>query len=128
MYVITGCVAMDGINLDNVLPDSRLRDHERSEKVINGHRCIPVFCANCHAPCGYVLKSTEFAFVMCDPCTERLGTVAGVMAMPMELYWAKLAEAQLEERGRLLSPEELYDAVNDSLDPLSKLAKDMAKL
>lgn len=119
---------MTAIDLTNILPDSRLRDHERGEKVINGYRCIPVFCAVCHAPCGYVLKSTEFAYVTCDPCTERYGTTAGLMATPMEVYWAKLGEAQLEERGRFLSPLELLEAVSDTLDPLSRIAKDRPKL
>lgn len=113
-----------------VLPDSRLRD--RMKGVVRGFfrgvgfiNWVPVFCANCGKPKGYVPEDNmDFAFWLCDPCSDKWGGKLGVVLMPDEIFWQKVKFEQLEKYGRLLSPEELLTAAEETTSPLSKLLRD----
>lgn len=47
-----------------------------------------------------------FLFYLCPACAETHGRVAGTMLMPDEVFFKKLAAAQIEEAGHALTPEE----------------------
>lgn len=117
-------------NVD-VLPDSRLATPftPKGGQWRDGAWWVPIFCANCGADGGLVpQENMTFAFYLCNPCFETYGTIAGTYAMPDEVFWAKLQEAQLERHGRLLSNTELVAALADESDPVSRLAKDRLAL
>jgi hypothetical protein len=81
---------------------------------------LPVFCANCGADGGLVPEENmTFIFYLCNSCAETHGQIAGTMLMPDEVFFARVAEAQLEECGRYLTPEE-WERL-DTSHPLVKL-------
>jgi hypothetical protein len=92
---------------------------------VDGQPYIPFFCANCGCDGGWVHESSkDFAFYLCSPCFSKHGAVAGTMAIPDEVFWARVKAAQLEEFGRELLPHEVVEALKDSDNILSKLARD----
>lgn len=87
---------------------------------------VPVFCANCGAEGGRVPEENmTFCFYLCTPCAETHGQIAGTMLMPDEVFFQKVAEAQLETHGRFLTEAEW--AVLDATHPLMKLVRDHPK-
>lgn len=114
-----------------ILPDSRLRD--RLKGVVRGFlpiigtqvNWIPVFCASCAKPFGYVPEENiNFAFWLCNDCSEKYGDQAGLCKMPDEVFWQKVQEEQLEKHGRLLTPIELQAASESSCTSLGKLLRE----
>lgn len=113
----------------DVLPDSRLKD--RVKGVVRGLfkgvgfiNWIPVYCANCGRPHGYVPEeSCDFACWLCTACSETWGAQFGLALMPDEVFWLKVKQEQLERYGRLLTPQELQAEAAGS-SPLSKLLRD----
>lgn len=111
-----------------LLPDSRLR----SPKNVREHRGMmwqPLFCASCSTDKGggWVPEPPEnctFAFYLCDPCYEKYGQVAGTMVEPDVAFWERVKQAQVEEFGRVLTPQETAEALKDENHILAKLAKD----
>jgi hypothetical protein len=103
----------------DILPDSRPRD-TRGVVYRLGVAWIPIYCANCGKPGGKVPQDSGHAFYLCDsPCGEQWGRVAGTMAVPDEVFFARVAA----EMGR--APE-----LGDLADPdsvLTKLARERAK-
>lgn len=102
-----------------ILPDSRPREAKGIVYRL-GVAWIPIFCANCGKPGGSVPEDSGHAFYLCDsPCAEKWGQLAGTMAVPDEVFWARVTE----EMGRAPQLADLADA--DSV--LNTLARERAK-
>jgi hypothetical protein len=116
----------------DLLPDSRLKDNKGALRLPFANRMpmnwVPIFCANCGAPGGWVPEdTTTFAFYLCNPCAEKWSPLAGTMAVPDEVFWQKVRDAEMEQYGRVLSTPEVIEALNDPESVLSKLAKERPK-
>lgn len=91
--------------------------------------CIPIFCANCGDGGPFIPEATmDFAFYLCDDCYKTWGAIAGTFAVPDEVFWARIRDAQIEKYGRILDPNELAEAIKESDNPLAKLARDRYQL
>jgi hypothetical protein len=111
----------------NILPDSRTKV-AKGRVCIKGTTFVPIFCANCGAPGGGVPEEhMTFAMYLCTPCCEKWGHVAGLMAVPEEIFWEKVKQAQIEKYGRALTPEEITRELDDESSMLSKLAREAPK-
>src|SRR5438105_4877335 len=76
---------------------------------------VPIFCANCGFDSGMLVpEDSGFAFYLCDErgknCADRWEPLANTCLVPDEIFWQKVKEAQLEEYGRELTPEEIIEA------------------
>lgn len=115
------------MKLDNILPDSRLRD-SRKIVFVNGVPHVPIFCANCGADGGGVPEEhMTFAFYLCTPCTETYGHIAGTMAVPEEVFWERVKQEQLEKHGRFLTSDEVFRDLDEGTSALAKLAREAPK-
>lgn len=109
-----------------VLPDSRLRS---SKGAISGPGgwWVPVFCAICGKPYGYVPEENcSFACWLCDDCSEIHGAVFSGMLMPDEVFWERVRLEQLDKYRRLLTPGEIQAIADEGEQPLAKLLKEGA--
>jgi hypothetical protein len=108
-----------------ILPDSRLKS-PKSRKMHMGISWVPVFCANCGAPGGYVPEENcNFAFYLCDDrCAPMWAELAGTMVEPDAVFWEKVRQAQIEKFGRVLDVPQIVEALKDPQHPLTKLCKD----
>lgn len=117
--------------MTDILPDSRLKPRAKGAKGTKWHMgmwWVPVFCANCGTPFGYVPEENcDFACWLCNECSEKHGAVAGTMMMPDEVFWQKVEEAQLEHWGRTLGQEELLKLLEENDHPLAKLMREKVK-
>lgn len=118
---------------DNVLPDSRTKERSKGRVGAKpgpmGLMWVPVYCANCGVPYGYVPEENcTFACWLCNECSETHGTIAGTMMMPDEVMWQKITEEQLDKYGRILGQEELYKILDENNSPLAKLYKEKIKV
>lgn len=104
-----------------LLPDSRAKV-VRGIEFRGGVAWVPIFCANCGKSGGLVPEENmTFAFYLCDPCGATWGHLAGTLAMPDEVFWAKVKQEQIEQYGRELSPNELVQVVEADASPLATL-------
>ena len=125
----------DGVAIDQsmVLPDSRMKSPVGSKRLImpkfGAVNNIPLYCASCHCDSGWVVpeENCTFACYLCDRCAETFGNIAGTMLMPDEVFWAKVAEEQLNQVGRLMTIEELALAETSTCNPLSTLLREGVK-
>lgn len=111
------------------MPDSRAKDAKGVKRgVVSGWGAVnfvPIFCANCGKPNGYVPEETcTFACWLCDPCAEKWGPQFNSLMTPDVAFWAKVEEVLLEQFGRILSPQEIAMLAEASNDPLSKLIRE----
>jgi hypothetical protein len=114
-----------------VLPDSRARIicTPKRSLCIAGAWWEPVFCANCGVQGPRVPEENmTFAFWLCTSCYETWGEIAGTMAMPDEVFFQTLRDAQRERYGRLLTPEEAQAELANPDSLLSTLARSRAAL
>jgi hypothetical protein len=115
---------------DELLPDSRLADKKnvvrlKQHKFFANQNWEPIFCANCGKPGGWVGEEfCTFACWLCDPCADKWGPMAGTLLMPDEVFWAKVAEEQLERYERLLTTMELQQVASETWGALPKLLKE----
>jgi hypothetical protein len=116
--------------IPDILPDSRLRavvTHKPA--VMEGSlEWVPAFCANCGKKEGRVILNDASVFVLCNLCHETHGQIAGQMAMPEEVYYATVVEAQQEKYGRTLTAFEQAVQLSEPDSFLSKLARARAAL
>jgi hypothetical protein len=114
--------------MPDLLPDSRMRDRAKGRKGARWHMgmwWVPVYCANCGTPYGYVPEQNcDFACWLCNKCQETHGQIANTMQMPDEVFWKKVEEAQLEHYAQILGPEELLRLLEEGDSPLAKLMKE----
>jgi hypothetical protein len=117
--------------IELIPPDSRLAN--RLKGVIRGPfpllgtriNWIPIFCANCGKPHGYVPEENmDFVCWLCDPCAVKVGHELIGALIPDEIFWQKARFEQLEKYGRLLTQEELQPILDSSCTALSKLLRD----
>lgn len=88
-----------------------------------GGTLIPTYCANCGKKWGMVPeKHITFAFVLCQACADKHGNIAHTYQEPDNVFWERVANAQIEEHGKYLSPDELMKELDDPSTVLSKLA------
>ena len=55
-------------------------------------------------------------------CADKHGNIAHTYKEPDEVFWKRVAEAQLEEFGKFLDPVELAKELDDRTTVLAKLA------
>jgi hypothetical protein len=67
-------------------------------------------------------KHMTFAFCLCDPCAEKQGPIAHTYKEPDSVFWERVANAQLEEYGGVLSAPALAKVLEDPGSVLSRLA------
>lgn len=104
----------------DVLPECRLT-HPIGAQLRGGVYWVPVFCAACHKPGGYVPEGVTFAFYLHDECAEKYGQLAGHMMMPDEAFYEKVRQEQLESHGRYLNHNELLQVSVENNTPLATL-------
>jgi hypothetical protein len=81
---------------ENVLPQCMTRAPIGS-KLHRGLNWVPIYCGNCGMSGGFVPEENcNFAFWLCDKCFETHGNIAGTMATPDDVFWAKVAEDSQE--------------------------------
>lgn len=91
---------------------------------------VPIFCANCGADGGMVPDpddvgiSGDFAFYLCQPCSEKWSPLTSTYLCPDEVFWDKVKKAQLEKYGRELTGPEVANELKDGDSMLSKLARE----
>ena len=110
-----------------VLPDSRLSTEKGR---VSGHHpffgkidWVPVFCANCGTPWGYVpAQNMDFVCYLCNDCSSHWGTQFGFALMPDEVYWNKVHQEMIEQYGRVLTERET--AALTDVNPLSTLLRE----
>jgi len=111
----------------NVLPDSRARV-TRGVTTVRGANYVPIYCANCGAPGGGVsAEHMTFAFYLCNPCHEKWGPIAGTYAVPDEVFWEKVKQAQLETYGHILDADELAREADKPESVIAKLIREAPK-
>lgn len=115
----------------HVLPNSLLGT-PKGAVFSEGLEYVPVFCANCGCASGYaVTKETiKHAFYLCEArdgqsdCASKWQHLAGQLAVPDEVFFERVKQAQLEREGRELTALECLQALENPDHYLSKLAKD----
>lgn len=123
--------------MSETLPESRLARNPTLGSVVMDWpvpgggtarlEAVPVYCANCGAPRGYVPKdTTAWAFYLCDDCYRTHGAVAGAMAMPDEAFWAAVHDEMARRFGKVLTDAELAVAAEagELGKPLELLARE----
>src|SRR5579862_9363720 len=107
-----------------LLPDSRTKVQKKIVR-IGLMNWVPIFCANCGADGGMVPEENcNFAFYLCEPCSEKWTPLVGTFMVPDEVFWEKVREEQIEKFGRLLEAHELVEILKDENNSLTKLCKD----
>lgn len=110
--------------MSDVLPDSRARE-ARGVVTFGSVAWVPIYCANCGADGGLVPEEgCTFAFYLCQGCADKHGPIAGTMIEPDVAFWQRMEAAQLERHGRILSPDELRQALDEPHNPLALLARE----
>lgn len=116
----------------DILPDSRLTQNTHSVKgqlttpqykmMLNW---VPIFCANCGVPGGYVPEDTcTFAFYWCQPCADSLPPIEGTYVEPDVVFWQKVHDAMVEQYGGILPIHDIVEQLKDGNSMLSKLARE----
>jgi hypothetical protein len=118
---------------EELLPDSRLKDADKGNvRLPFANICpmnwVPIFCANCGTAGGFVPEENcTFAFYLCNKCAEKWSPLAGTLAVPDEIFWKKVRQAQIEMYGRALGEQEIAAALDDQSSALAKLAREAPK-
>ena len=116
----------------DILPDSRLTTVQTNRKVQQSKHLgwwQPIYCASCGADGGFVPEENQtYAFYLCQPCAEKYGQIAGMMIIPDEVFYAKVAEVQLEKYGRYLSSGELLVELDNPDSSISRLARERSAI
>jgi len=108
----------------DILPDSRLKTTKGAKPSKTLGWWVPVFCAICGVPYGYVPEENcSFACWLCNDCSDTYGTIFGMMLMPDEVFWKKVEAAQIEKYGRPLNKLELEQEA-ESTSSLGRLIKE----
>lgn len=117
----------------DVMPSCWARE-TRGRVVIDGVVNVPVFCMNCGKLGGY---SPEYmldpgggyvGWICQFPCAEKWSPLLGTMLVPDEVFAAAVEAAQVEQYGRVLTPEEQARSLDDPTSMLAKLAKDRMRI
>jgi hypothetical protein len=115
----------------DVLPNCIARE-VRGAIECDGMQMVPVFCGNCGCDSHHRVsaETIKHAFYLCEDgpgqrnCAAKWQHLAGTHAVPDEVFFERVKQAQLEKDGRFLSVAETVEALKDSDHYLSKLARD----
>lgn len=110
-----------------LLPDCRLKTPPIGRNMGIAGTWMPVFCANCGRDGGLVPENSTFLFYLCNDCAPTHGHIAGTMVMPDEVFYERLAEAQIEQYGHYLSPAEWGTVAEDPSHPLWTLLREQPR-
>ena len=85
-----------------------------------------MFCLNCgvEGPCITEQQRSFATAWLCIPCAPKWSPIMGQTVTSDEVFYARVAEAQLDEKGRPFTVDELIRALDDATSPLSLLAKE----
>ncbi len=85
-----------------------------------------MFCLNCGCEGPRITeKQREFSHGwLCIPCGEKWEPLLGLQMTSDEVFFQRVRDAQLEEKGRPFTPAEILEALSEPHSPLSKLAKE----
>lgn len=115
---------MSDLSKTTVLPECRARDPKGMIFTEIGVY-IPFYCANCGKECGSCPEENmRFMFYLCPKCAESWGEVAGVMALPDEVFWEKLKQEQMAHFGYYPNQQELAKVLEEDSSPLATLLKE----
>jgi hypothetical protein len=115
------------------LPDSRLSnlngsvlmDWPLDDGTIVRIECVPIFCANCGKPYGFVPKDNiTFVCWFCDPCFEKYGKQAGMLYSPDHEFRENVKNEMETRFGRHLTAEELLANKDNLGTGLNNLIKE----
>ena len=109
----------------NILPNSTL---STSRVVVRrgGMNWVTVYCANCGKEHGMVPEqSCTFTCFLCDPCSDKWGEQYGYALVPDVVFYQQLVDEQMEQFGRILSPQELDSFSRAKCNPLSTLIREI---
>jgi hypothetical protein len=110
--------------MHETLPDSRLQVERGGVPSVDGWQ-VPIFCANCGAPGGYVPSfNMTFTFYLCEKCYEKNGVPPGVWVTPDTVFWDRLNAEMMARYGRILTQEELRKLEENGWGPLAALVRD----
>lgn len=116
------------MNSPIIAPDSRTRVPTGAKWTPNG-MVIPIYCATCHKPGGYVPEENmTFVCWLCDDCYHANGPLLNTTVMPDEVFWQEVKDAQVTKYGRERTAQEVIAALSDPESLESKLARDRARL
>lgn len=110
------------------LPDSRPRVAKNPIRIVNAlgaMNWVKTYCINCGCNGPLTLEeTTTFFSYLCTPCAEKHGQWDGMFAVPEEVFFERLKNAQIEQYGKELTEVELITALQDESSVVSKLAKE----
>ena len=110
------------------LPDSRPRVTKNPIRIVNAlgaMNWVKTYCINCGCDGPLTLEeTTTFFSYLCTPCAEKYGQWDGMFAVPEEVFFEKLRNAQIEAYGRELTECEMLAALQDGTSVISKLASE----
>ena len=90
---------------------------------------MPIYCAHCAKPGGYVPEENmTFVCWLCDDCYHTCGPLLNTLVMPDEVFWARVVAEQEAQHGHALNADETLRALADPNSLESKLARDRAAL
>jgi hypothetical protein len=90
-----------------------------------GVNYVPIFCMNCGRPGGLVSeRGVNFVGWMCDACQEKYPLLPGTYAVPDTAFQRQVEAEMVEKHGRILTAQEITEALKDERSSLARLAKD----
>lgn len=109
----------------DVLPSSLPRI-SRGAVERNGSWWIPMFCLNCgcEGPCITEQQKGYATAWLCIPCAPKWAPIMGQTLTSDDVFYARVAQAQIDAKGRPFTHEEMAAALDDATSPLSLLAKE----
>lgn len=109
----------------HILPSCTTREVRQS--IVSGdHTFVPLYCGSCGVMGGHVIRERcNFAFWLCNDCSERWSPQVGVMMVPDEVVWAQMALESQDAQGNPFSAEKVNELVRDGNSPLAKLIRDL---
>ena len=112
----------------DILPDSRAQGGRGAIMTAHGF-VVPIFCASCGVEGGHCPEENmTFLYWVCTPCFAKYGEVANTMAMPDEIFWEEVTQAQVEHHGHFLSADELVLELANPDSLMSTLVRSRAAM
>lgn len=87
------------------------------------------YCANCSKEGVWVPEASVngpggFAFYLCSPCGDKWTDVVGLSLVPDEVFWERVKQEMLAREGRILTAEEVVEAMRAPDHYLQVMARD----
>lgn len=118
--------------MSNLLPNCLTRTYKVDNNLSRpGAVWLYLYCANCGCDGGRVMETDlpeNFAFYLCDErqnnCIAKWGHLLGTFAVPDEIFFEKVRQAQIERYGRILTADEVAIELSDESSVMSKLKRE----